>query len=103
MGVTAALLFPGQWEMSAVAVGCAIALMSIFRVTHPPAGAVPLVALGAPLQSASLFGTILIGCCSLIGLAVMHHRLPPRAHYPRRPEPGSAPVPENDLKAGERV
>ena len=72
--------------MAALAVGVAIALMSMLRVTHPPAGAVPLIAIAAPLQSASLFGTILIGSISLVGLGVVHHRLPPRFHYPRRVE-----------------
>ncbi|MCG7503924.1 HPP family protein [Mesorhizobium retamae] len=84
VGVAAALTLPGNWTVAALAVGAAIALMSMLRVTHPPAGAVPLIAIAAPLQSASLFGTILIGSISLVGLGVVHHRLPPRLHYPRR-------------------
>jgi CBS-domain-containing membrane protein len=83
VGVGAALVFPGMWWAAALAVGAAIAGMLILRVTHPPAGAVPLVALAAPLQSSSLFTTILIGCVSLVGLAIVHHRLPPRIQYPR--------------------
>jgi CBS-domain-containing membrane protein len=78
-----AVLFPGVWWVAAIAVGAAILLMLMLRVTHPPAGAVPLVALAAPLQSLSMFGTILLACVSLVGLALVHHRLPPRAHYPR--------------------
>ncbi len=84
VGVAAALTFPGMWQVAALAVGLAIVLMLMFRVTHPPAGAVPLVALAAPLQSGSLFFTILIGSISLVGLGVVHHRLPPRFRYPRR-------------------
>lgn len=84
VGVAAAMAFPGMWEVAALAVGFAIALMAMLRVTHPPAGAVPLVALAAPLQSGSLFLTILVGAVSLVGLGVVHHWIPPRAHYPRR-------------------
>ncbi len=88
IGVAAALAFPGVWWVAAIAVGAAIAGMLMLRVTHPPAGAVPLLALASPLQSASLFATILVGCVSLVGLALVHHRLPPRVHYPR-------PLPRN--------
>lgn len=83
VGVLAALLFPGAWTVAALAVGAAIAGMLALRVTHPPAGAVPLVALASPLQSAWLFETILLSCISLVALAVVHHRLPPRVSYPR--------------------
>lgn len=83
LGVAAALAFPGVWWVAAIAVGVAIAGMLILRITHPPAGAVPLVALASPVQSASLFLTILIACVSLVGLALLHHRLPPRVDYPR--------------------
>jgi CBS-domain-containing membrane protein len=85
VGVAAAIAFPGIWLVGAVAVGLVIALMLALRVTHPPAGAVPLVALAAPLQSASLFVTILLSCISLVGLALVHHRIPPRMQYPRVP------------------
>lgn len=85
LGVAAAMAFPGLWWVAAIAVGAAIAGMLALRITHPPAGAVPLVALASPVQSASLFLTILIACVSLVGLALVHHRLPPRVHYPRPP------------------
>lgn len=83
IAVAAALAFPGLWLAAALAVGIAIAVMLALRVTHPPAGAVPLVALAAPTQSASLFVTILVACISLVGLALVHHRIPPRVQYPR--------------------
>jgi CBS-domain-containing membrane protein len=85
LGAVAALMFPGHWMLAAAAVGASIALMLALRVTHPPAGAVPLVALTAPLESATLFPTILIACVSLVALALVHHRLPPRVQYPRPP------------------
>ena len=88
LGVAAALTFPGVWWIAAIAVGAAIAGMLMFRITHPPAGAIPLVALAAPLQSATLFGTILVSCISLVAIALVHHRLPPRIAYPK-------PLPQN--------
>src|SRR5262245_2386630 len=48
LGVMAALAFPGVSLIAAVAVGVAIAGMLLLRITHPPAGAVPLIALSAP-------------------------------------------------------
>lgn len=73
--------------MAALAVVAAIASMLALRITHPPAGALPLVALATPLQSASLFITILLSCVSLVALALVHHRLPPRVRYPRAVPP----------------
>ncbi len=60
----------------------------MLRITHPPAGAVPLVALAAPLQSATLLNTILVSCVSLMALTLVHHRPPPRVQYPK-------PLPQN--------
>jgi CBS-domain-containing membrane protein len=93
-GVAAAVAFPGIWWVAAIAVGLSIAAMAALRVTHPPAGAVPLVALAAPGESALLFATLLIACISLVALAVVHHRLPPRVAYPKAPpQPAGASVP----------
>lgn len=84
VGVGAAMAFPGIWEISAVAVGVSIALMLMFRVTHPPAGAIPLVATASPNHGSTLFVVVLLGCISLFVLAVVHHWIPPRVQYPRR-------------------
>lgn len=83
VGVGAAIAFPGLWLATAVAVGLSIALMAILRVTHPPAGAIPLVATASPYQGSTLFVVVLLGCVSLLALALVHHRLPPRIQYPR--------------------
>jgi CBS-domain-containing membrane protein len=84
IGVGAALAFPGVWAGAAIAVGVSIVLMAMLRVTHPPAGAVPLVATAAPYQGSTLFIVVLLGCISLLTLAVVHHWIPPRVQYPRR-------------------
>jgi len=80
----AAVAFPGMWWAAAIAVGLAIALMLMLRVTHPPAGAIPLVASASPLHGPTLFMVVLVGSASLVALAFLHHRIPPRQDYPRR-------------------
>lgn len=85
IGVGAAQVFPGAWWAAAIAVGVVIAAMLALRVTHPPAGAIPLVASATPFQGNMLFGAVLIGSVSLVALALLHHRIPPRHDYPRRP------------------
>lgn len=84
IGVGAAIAFPGAWVAAAVAIGLSIALMLMLRVTHPPAGAIPLLATAAPYQGVTLFVVVLLGCLSLLGLALVHHWIPPRTQYPRR-------------------
>jgi CBS-domain-containing membrane protein len=84
LAVVAMSAFPGLWPAAIVAVGLSIAAMLVLRVTHPPAGAIPLVASAASSTGgAMLFGIILLGSLSLVALAILHHRLPPRAQYPR--------------------
>lgn len=84
IGVGAALAFPGLWVSAAIAVGVSLALMLMLRVTHPPAGAVPLVATASPYQGSTLFIVVLLGCIILLTLALLHHWIPPRVQYPRR-------------------
>ena len=66
--------------------GLVIAAMLLMRVTHPPAGAVPLVAFDALYMHAEmLFLAVTAGAACLVAVALVHHRLPPRVTYPRRP------------------
>lgn len=83
LAVAAAMAFPGVWWMAAATVGLALAGMLALRVTHPPAGAIPLVAMAAPQDSVVLFPTLLLASVSLVALAVALHRLPPQVSYPR--------------------
>lgn len=82
IGVTTALLAPSHWWLAAPAVGLALFLMQTLRVTHPPAGATPIVALLSPEDSATLFVTLLVGCVAMVALAMVWHYLPPRRRYP---------------------
>jgi CBS-domain-containing membrane protein len=84
IGGLAVFFFPGVWWFAAVAVGLAIAGMLILRVTHPPAGAVPLVAFGSHLGGLTLFLVVVFGSILLIAIAVLHHLIPPRHQYPLR-------------------
>ena len=84
LGLAAAMLWPGEWPAATICVGVSIAAMLAFRVTHPPAGGVPLLAVVGPLAPTTLFGAIVAGAGCLVAVAVLHHRLPPRIAYPRR-------------------
>lgn len=72
---------PPTWWALAVAVGCAIALMVTLRVTHPPAGANPLVVFAANPGFGFLLAPVLAGSITLVIVALVFHRLN-RTPYP---------------------
>jgi len=76
-------LLPAAWWVATIAVGLVIAAMLLLRITHPPAGAVPLVAFTADMTPETLFFTVAAGAICLVAIAVIHHWLPPRVVYPR--------------------
>jgi CBS-domain-containing membrane protein len=78
-------LAPSAWWIATIAVGLVIAAMLLMRVTHPPAGAVPLVAFSTHMHAEMLFLAVTAGAACLVAVALVHHRLPPRVTYPRRP------------------
>jgi CBS-domain-containing membrane protein len=86
IGSLAVWLFPGAWLAAAVAVGLTIAVMLILRVTHPPAGAIPLVAFASHFSLPLLMAVVSAGSALMIAIAVLHHRLPPTQQYPLRLE-----------------
>lgn len=81
-----AAVLPHTWWAAGVAVGVVIAATAALRVTHPPAGADPLVVfLGAPAAPVFL-GSVVAGSILLVLIAVAVHRLPPRSlSYPLPP------------------
>src|SRR5690606_10154302 len=85
VGVSALLLAlaPDAWWVAAVAVGASLALMLMLRVTHPPAGAIPLVAFATHLPITTLLFVVIAGAFCLVGTAFLYHRLPPRTPYPK--------------------
>lgn len=77
-------MFPGSWEAAAAAVGISIAAMAMLRLTHPPAGAIPLVAFASRFDLPMLVVVVLAGSALMIAIGVLHHLIPPRQQYPMR-------------------
>jgi CBS-domain-containing membrane protein len=76
-------VLPDVWWAVALAVGLAIALMAAFRVTHPPAGADPLVVFAADPDIGFLVFPVVLGAVVLVTTAAVYHRLTGTA-YPLR-------------------
>lgn len=77
-----AALFPGVLWATASSLGLALMLMSLLRVTHPPAGAIPLIAFADPVEIMTVIGAVVVGSIAMTILAVLYHRIPPRQPYP---------------------
>lgn len=80
LGVLAVL--PVTWWSMALGVGLAIAVMAAMRITHPPAGADPLVVMVAGAGFDFLLFPTLTGSVALVLVAALIHRLAPRIQYP---------------------
>ncbi|OXT02928.1 HPP family protein [Notoacmeibacter marinus] len=74
IGLALRFMLPDVWWAAALAVGLAIAFMAIFRLTHPPAGADPLVIFAADPALDYLFFPVLSGSCVLVLVASVFHR-----------------------------
>lgn len=82
IGLMLHMLLPADWWSLGLAVGLAIAAMAALRVTHPPAGADPLVVFFDNPGWAYLGLPVALGSLALVVIAWMYHRLPPRVVYP---------------------
>ena len=78
---------PPDWWAVGIAVGLVIGLMVAFRVTHPPAGATPVVVMLTDPGPMFLLFPIFSGCLVLIAIAWVVHKLPPHTVYPMVYEP----------------
>jgi CBS-domain-containing membrane protein len=76
--------FPDIWVAGAVAVGFTVVIMRALRVTHPPAGAVPILGFGNGIHGTSLLLVIMAGVAILVAIALVVHAIPPRRTYPLR-------------------
>lgn len=74
IGLALRSMLPDVWWAVALAVGLAIALMAALRLTHPPAGADPLVIFAADPTLDYLFFPVLLGSCVLVIVATLFHR-----------------------------
>nr|WP_068429529.1 HPP family protein [Magnetospirillum sp. XM-1]CUW37749.1 conserved membrane protein of unknown function \ len=73
---------PGGWISMVLSVAVVMVVLAGLRLTHPPAGADPLVVMMTHPGWGFLFMPVLIGALTLVAVAVLIHRLPPRAVYP---------------------
>jgi CBS-domain-containing membrane protein len=74
VGLLLCAVLPNTWWAVALAVGVAIAVMAALRVTHPPAGANPLVIFALHPGALFLFFPAALGSLVLIACAVLFHR-----------------------------
>lgn len=82
-------LFPGVLWATAISLAATLMLMSALRLTHPPAGAIPLIAFSGALDLWTLIEAVAVGSVTLMCLALIYHRIPPRQTYPN--SSGAAP------------
>lgn len=85
IGVAAFALLPVTWWSMALAVGVAIAAMAALRVTHPPAGADPLVVMSLGAGAHFILFPALTGSVALVLIAIVIHRIARVTAYPNRP------------------
>ena len=83
LGTAAEMIWPGVWWTAVLAVGMAMGIMLVFRVTHPPAASVPLALVDSPMEPGALFVVMLASCVLLVAIAMLMHSIPPRVEYPR--------------------
>ena len=87
IGLLLHMFLPVEWWSLGLAVGLAIAAMAALRVTHPPAGADPLVVFFDNPGWAYLGLPVALGSLALIVIAWLFHHLPPRVVYPTGGQP----------------
>ncbi|CUK19625.1 HPP family protein [Ruegeria denitrificans] len=75
IGLVMLALLPATWWAAAIAVGLAIGLMAALRVTHPPAGANPLVIFVAQPGFDFLLFPVTAGAVLLVLVAIAFHRM----------------------------
>ena len=76
------LYLPNEWWAIALAVGAVITVMAALRITHPPAGADPVVIFLSDPGWTFLVVPIFTGALVLVGVATLMHMIPPRSVYP---------------------
>lgn len=74
IGLAFRAFLPNVWWAAAIAVGTAIGLMAALRVTHPPAGANPLVVFALDPELEFLLTPVLSGAVLLVAIATLYHK-----------------------------
>lgn len=78
-------ILPSTWWALAIGVGLTITVMGVLRITHPPAGADPIVIMMAAPGIDFLFTPVLLGSLILVAVAKAVHRST-GVIYPLQPE-----------------
>jgi len=82
IGLILNYFLPMDWWSIGLAVGLAITVMAALRVTHPPAGADPIVVfLSNPGWEYIIF-PVAFGSIVLVITAWLFHKIPPKIDYP---------------------
>lgn len=76
------MFLPPDWWAIAIVVGIVIGLMVATRLTHPPAGATPVVIMLSDPGPMFLLEPMLFGTVALVAIAYVVHRVPPKTVYP---------------------
>lgn len=71
----------GPWTLAG-STAAIIVLLGMLRLTHPPAGATALVVMISHPSWSFLLTPVLASSVTLVLVAVLIHRLPPRVTYP---------------------
>lgn len=84
IGIIATKFFPHLWWMLGISTFFTIFLMSFFRVTHPPAGAIPLLIYfyHTNVDYGFAIFPILSGSVAIVIIAILLHSAPPKRQYP---------------------
>ncbi|SDS18235.1 HPP family protein [Paraoerskovia marina] len=82
-GLAVLTLAPVTWWSTAIAVGAGVSAMVALRLTHPPAGANPVIVMSAAVGWEFLVAPVLVGSVLLVLVAVVFHRATSTA-YPVR-------------------
>ncbi|MCC6736075.1 MAG: HPP family protein [Bauldia sp.] len=89
-------VLPDQWWAAALAVGIVIGVLAVVRLTHPPAGADPLVVFTADPGVSFLIAPVLVGAALLVLVATVFNRFA-GSTYPLAPPPRPMPPPPPPL------
>jgi CBS-domain-containing membrane protein len=82
IGLLAITYLPHNHWVLAFTVACSIAALGLLRLTHPPAAATTMVILMTHPTWMFLLTPVLSGAVTLVVVAFIAHKLPPRSPYP---------------------
>jgi len=82
IGLILNFFLPMDWWSIGLAVGLSISVMAALRVTHPPAGADPIVVFFSNPGWEYIIYPVALGSIALVIVAWIFHKIPPKSDYP---------------------